>query len=120
MSNFKNKYTFEKRKAESNRIKERYPDRLPIIVEKNSNCKMLPDIDKNKYLVPKDLTIGQFSFVIRKRLKITKETAIFLFCNKVIPPTSEILQSYLADKEDSDGFYYFTYSGENAFGSKVN
>ena len=53
MSSFKSKYTFDKRKAESERIKERYPDRLPIIVEKNSNCKMLPDIDKNKYLVPK-------------------------------------------------------------------
>ena len=54
---------------------------------------MLPDIDKNKYLVPKDLTIGQFSYVIRKTKNNTR-TAIFLFCNKVIPPTSEILQSY--------------------------
>jgi len=120
MSNFKNKYTFDKRKSESSRIKERYPDRLPIIVEKNSNCKNLTDIDKNKYLVPKDLTIGQFSYVIRKRLKLTQETAIFLFCNELIPPTSEILETYLVDKEDADGFYYFTYSGENAFGSKIN
>tara|TARA_B100000900_G_C20237610_1_gene576531 strand:+ start:148 stop:510 length:363 start_codon:yes stop_codon:yes gene_type:complete len=120
MSNFKNKHTFDKRKSESKRILERYPDRYPIIVEKDSNCKVLPDIDKNKYLVPQDLTIGQFSYVIRKRLKIKEETAIFLFHEQTLPPTSEMLQTFLKDKQEPDGFYYFTYSGENAFGSKIN
>ena len=28
----------------------------------------LDDIDKCKYLVPKDMTMGQFLFVIRKRI----------------------------------------------------
>ena len=120
MSNFKNKHTFDKRKSESKRILERYPDRYPIVVEKDSNCKVLPDIDKNKYLVPQDLTIGQFSYVIRKRLKIKEETAIFLFHEQTLPPTSEMLQTFLKDKQEPDGFYYFTYSGENAFGSNVN
>ena len=32
---FKDKYSFEKRKEESSRIKKRYPDRIPVIVEKN-------------------------------------------------------------------------------------
>lgn len=49
-------------------------------------CKQ--DIDKKKYLVPSDLTCGQFVYVIRKRLKLPAEKAIFLFVNGVIPPTA--------------------------------
>ena len=37
----------EKRKAESDKIKERYPDRIPVICEKSETSK-LPDIDKTK------------------------------------------------------------------------
>ena len=37
----------EARKNESERIRERYPDRIPVICEKSETSK-LPDIDKNK------------------------------------------------------------------------
>ena len=36
-----------KRKAEALRIKEKYPDRVPVIVEKARKSD-IPDIDKNK------------------------------------------------------------------------
>jgi hypothetical protein len=49
-SSFKESKTFEERKAESDKLKERYPDRVPIICEKSKTC-TLPDIDKTKYLV---------------------------------------------------------------------
>jgi GABA(A) receptor-associated protein len=47
----------------------------------------IPDIDKKKYLVPADLTVGQFVYVIRKRIKLSPEKAIFIFINNVLPPT---------------------------------
>lgn len=40
-----------------------------------------------RYLVPGDLTVGQFVYVIRKRIKLTPEKAIFIFVNNVLPPT---------------------------------
>jgi GABA(A) receptor-associated protein len=49
----------------------------------------IPDIDKKKYLVPADLTVGQFVYVIRKRIKLQPEKAIFIFVNNnVLPPTA--------------------------------
>jgi len=30
--------------------------------------------------VPADLTVGQFVFVIRRRIKLSPERAIFVFC----------------------------------------
>lgn len=46
------------------------------------------DLDKKKYLVPTDLTVGQFYFLIRKRIHLRPEDALFFFVNNVIPPTS--------------------------------
>ena len=48
-----------------------------------------------RYLVPADLTVGQFVYVIRKRIKLSPEKAIFIFVNNVLPPTG--MQSLTRD-----------------------
>lgn len=112
---FKLTHTLEKRKEESEKIQKKYPMRVPIICEKNPNSK-LQDIDKVKFLVPKDISIGQFSYVIRKRLKLKAETALFLLINNKFPSsTTEMIKLYDEHKNE-DGFLYITYNGENAFG----
>jgi len=114
-SKFRKNYNLEKRKSESSRIKLKYPNRIPIICEKNRNCDA-PNIDKNKYLVPMDLTVGQFLYVIRKRIKLEPEKALFLFINNTIPATSKLLSSMYKDFQNEDGFLYIVYSSENTFG----
>ncbi len=106
----------EKRKLEAERIREKYPDRIPCIVEKADKSDITP-IDKKKYLVPSDLTVGQFVYVIRKRIKLSPEKAIFIFVNDVIPPSSSLLSQVCAEHKDEDGFLYIVYSSENTFGS---
>lgn len=78
----------EKRKSEAERIRAKYPDRVPVICEKADRSD-IPDIDKKKYLVPADLTVGQFHYVIRKRIQLAPEKALFLFCSNTIPPNGE-------------------------------
>ncbi|KAH8956517.1 hypothetical protein BDL97_07G042800 [Sphagnum fallax] len=86
-----------------------------VIVEKAEKSDVL-DIDKKKYLVLADLTIGQFVYVIRKRIKLSSEKAIFIFVKNVLPPTTTMMSSIYEEHKDEDGFFYFTYSGENTFG----
>jgi GABA(A) receptor-associated protein len=76
----------------------------------------MEDIDKKKYLVPSDLTCGQFLYVIRKRLKLPAEKAIFLFVDGKIPSTSAMLNEIYEQHRDADGFLYMSYSDENVFG----
>jgi GABA(A) receptor-associated protein len=115
--NFKNKYNFEDRFIESSRIMFIYPDRLPIICERSisapSDC---PDIDKKKYLIPNDLTVGQFIYVIRQRLQLHPEKAIFLLINGIIPTTSQHMNAIYNLYKDDDGFLYISYTFENTFG----
>merc|ERR1711959_858628 len=112
---FKQLHTLEKRKQESARIREKYPDRIPVIVERASTSDF-PDIDKKKYLCPSDLTVGQFMLVIRKRVQLTPEKAMYVFVNNVLPPTNSLMSSLYEGQKDEDGFLYLSYSGENYFG----
>eukprot|EP01135_Chromosphaera_perkinsii_P005646 Nk52_evm17s356 gene=Nk52_evmTU17s356 len=115
-SSFKQEHLYEKRKAEAARIRSKYPDRIPVIVEKAEKSD-ITEIDKKKYLVPMDLTVGQFVYVIRKRIKLSPEKAIFIFVNNVLPPTSASMATIYEEQKDEDGFLYVTYSGENTFGN---
>ncbi|EDM01734.1 rCG29981, isoform CRA_e [Rattus norvegicus] len=84
---YKEDHPFEYRKKEGEKIRKKYPDRVPVIVEKAPKARV-PDLDKRKYLVPSDLTVGQFYFLIRKRIHLRPEDALFFFVNNTIPPTS--------------------------------
>lgn len=117
-SNYKLENDFEKRCAEAARIREKYPDRIPLIVEKAERSD-IPNIDKKKFLVPADLTVGQFVYVIRKRSKLSAEKAIFVFVDNILPPTGAMMSAIYEEKKDEDGFMYVTYSGENTFGDQL-
>lgn len=114
---FKSEHTFAARLVESKRIMSKYDDRIPIICERDKNAgKDCPDIDKKKYLVPIDLTVAQFIYVIRKRLNLEPEKAMFIFINKQIPTNTHILSDLYHKNKDPDGFLYVTYTLENTFG----
>ncbi|POS81154.1 microtubule associated protein 1A/1B [Diaporthe helianthi] len=159
-SKFKDEHPFEKRKAEAERIRQKYLDRIPVSSsydiphpsreqsppvpdDARRRCLSQPPvspaeqqltrflsqvicekveksdiatIDKKKYLVPADLTVGQFVYVIRKRIKLSPDKAIFIFVDEVLPPTAALMSSIYEEHKDEDGFLYITYSGENTFG----
>jgi len=100
---YKEEHPFEKRRAEGEKIRKKYPDRVPVIVEKAPKARV-GDLDKKKYLVPSDLTVGQFYFLIRKRIHLRPEDALFFFVNNVIPPTSATMGSLYQEHHEEDFF----------------
>lgn len=115
MFQFKKNHPFDQRKSEATRIRLKYDDRIPVIVERAPKTDII-DLDKHKFLVPKDLTVGQFVHVIRKRIELKPEKAIFVFINNSLPPISELMSVVYSQHKDEDGFLYMLYSGENCFG----
>jgi GABA(A) receptor-associated protein len=112
--NYKEKNSYEKRLAESTTIIEKYPERIPIICERLTM--KVPLIDRSKYLCPKDLTIANFLYVIRKRLRLNEREAIYLFVNDAIINGSKDLGTIYEQKKDDDGFLYIRYDSETTFG----
>ena len=115
-SQYKKEHTVEHRKAEAEKIRERHADRIPVICEKVEGS-AIQDLDKKKFLVPSDLTVGQFVLVVRKRVMLEPEKAIFLFIgDNSIPPNAAAMADLYNKHKDEDGFLYVRYSGENTFG----
>ncbi|MEJ1273156.1 claudin 7 [Cricetulus griseus] len=112
---YKEEHPFEKRRSEGEKIRKKYPDRVPVIVEKAPKAR-IGDLDKKKYLVPSDLTVGQFYFLIRKRIHLRAEDALFFFVNNVIPPTSATMGQLYQEHHEEDFFLYIAYSDESVYG----
>uniref|UniRef100_A0A7S1W603 Autophagy-related protein n=2 Tax=Neobodo designis TaxID=312471 RepID=A0A7S1W603_NEODS len=115
-SKYKAAHSIEYRKAEADKVRDRHPDRLPVICERVEGSS-IQDLDKNKFLVPSDLTVGQFVLVVRKRVLLEPEKAIFLFIGDSVPPNGAHMSDLYAKHKDEDGFLYVKYSGENTFGA---
>ncbi|EER12614.1 autophagy 8i, putative [Perkinsus marinus ATCC 50983] len=58
---------FDRRLAEARRILQKYPDRVPVIVEKAERSD-LPEIEKKKFLVPGTMLCGEFKYIVHKHI----------------------------------------------------
>ena len=69
---FKEQYKFSDRLFECKRIIQKYPDRIPVVLEKSRQDNL------QEYKLAADMTIGQFLYTIRKRMILPAEKSIFI------------------------------------------
>lgn len=62
--------------------------------------------------------VGQFYFLIRKRIHLRPEDALFFFVNNVIPPTSATMGQLYQEHHEEDFFLYIAYSDESVYGAQ--
>ena len=103
--------TVKKRSFESKKIIEKYPNRLPVIVESTQF-----KLDKHKYLVPKNLTLGEFIQVLRKKINITQDEAIFLLINNKSPMSGSTTEHIYENEKSECGFLFIQITKESVFG----
>jgi GABA(A) receptor-associated protein len=115
MESFIDTYSFEQRIGESTKMFQKKPNSICTIVEKSQNSN-ITRMDKKKFLIPKDLTIGQFIYIVRKRIQLQPEQAIFIFVNNILPASSCTISQIYDKYQNEDGFLYMKYSSENTFG----
>jgi GABA(A) receptor-associated protein len=102
--------------GEIDKLKEKYPGKIPIFVTKSSSARDIPDIPKHKFLAPNNITLGQFIWVIRKQIQLPPEKALFVFVNNTLPTTSSFLSELYSIHKSPDGALRMTYTSENTFG----
>jgi hypothetical protein len=113
-----NSISFEDRKKRSNSLLQKYPDKIPVILEKSMKDKYLPKMDKTKLLVADDMTVSTVLQLIKKNLKINETTSIYIMIsdkNIMLSGAQTIITIYQEHKNE-DGFLYLEYCTENVFG----
>ena len=117
---YKNSTSLDERKIKSQKLKELYPKRVPVIVEMSSSSSsyktFIQEKHKVKYLVPNEIYMGQFIKILRDKIKINESTALFFFIqNKLFPMTYPLCVLY-DEYKDEDGFLYIEFCEESTFG----
>ncbi|XP_008223482.1 PREDICTED: autophagy-related protein 8i [Prunus mume] len=112
---FKQEFSFDERIEESKNIIAKYPDRIPVIIERYSRTD-LPEMEKKKFLVPRDMSVGQFIHILSSRLHLTPGKALFVFVKNTLPQTANRMDSIYESYKEDDGFLYMCYSSEKTFG----
>ena len=114
---FKAEHNLEERKQEAERILREYNNRLPIICERAPNSN-LQTLKKTKFLVPADMIVSQFQFIIRRNLDLEEESALYLITSKNITLTGDrtVMEIYNTYKDKEDNFLYLYYASELTWG----
>ena len=113
---FQQKYSLEHRTTQSEKIRGKFPTRIPMIIEP-ANRKTVRQIEKTKFLIPEDYHVSRFLNMLRSKVTLLKDQAIFIFLeNNTIPPANETMSRIYENHKNEDGFLYVHYTTENTFG----
>ena len=116
MSSFTEKPVHQRR-MEVHRLLKKYPNKIPVIIQKSKSSSFVTEVKINKFLVPADLTVGQLLYTLRQRVKLSPEQALFIFfSNQIVNTTSTMREIYMQYHNKEDEMLYATYSTESTFG----
>ena len=92
---------------------QKHPDRVPVCVNVGTGLYL----DRHKYLVPRTMTVGEFSVIIRKRMnKLKPYEAIFLFVGNTLPPQPSTFSELHRQHAENNMLLKLEYRKENTFG----
>lgn len=110
---------YEKRCAESKRILDKYPDRVPVIIRRNAQSNHV-ELEKKKFLVSHHMQWQDFGRMIGKHMKgngsdhsycAVPRRAVKLSVNGTHIKSSSFMLKVYNNHKSSDGFLYVTIDG---------
>ncbi|XP_049825109.1 microtubule-associated proteins 1A/1B light chain 3C-like isoform X2 [Aethina tumida] len=105
------------RKEEVLAIRNRFPTKIPVIVQRFYKETHLPYLDKSKFLVPQEITMSQFQTIIRNKMHMGQNQAMYLLVNnRTMTSLSLTMSEVYTEHAGIDGFLYITYASQEVFG----
>ena len=94
-------------------LRDRHPRRVPVLLTCETPRLQL---QKNKLLVPKDLSIMKLLWMLRKRLPLRDSEALFVYTTQKTLVCGSVTMHDLHCSHAEDGVLHLVYATENTFG----
>lgn len=133
---FKAKNDLETRTDQATKMRERCPEKIPVILEKYQGSKEADKgftVTQTKFLVPSDFTYGKFLAVVRERMQSSnqdssadsfvqldhKQSLYIFFADNRLQKMDRSMAEIDDKCKDQDGFLYGAYTSQEVFGSSI-
>ena len=100
---------------EIERLRYKYPNRIPLIIYQTPNFIKSYRLKKNKYLVTTEMTVGAFIYQLKKINDINTTDAMYLMIHNTLINSSSTF-GLLYTKFEQEGVLKLTVNSESAFG----
>lgn len=116
---FQSQASLEKRQKEFKVVHDKYSDKVVVYVDTDEKNTL--EINKNKFIVPREFTFLEFKKIVRNHMKsITANESLNAFIitkkSQVLANPSKTMNDLYNEYKDDDGCLYITFLGENVFG----
>ena len=106
-------------------LHQKYPNQVAVIVRRMEGS-ALPELSSNKFIVPKDLSVAQWLYIMRRqKLKINETQNIYFFVDTGLQSDGksveimngvELMSQVFQKAKKEDGAMYVWYREEDTFG----
>ena len=115
MSIFKKKEELDLSPEKSQKLKEQYPKKIPVVV---TSVKEI-ELKKRKYLVDENITCGQLLCIFRSKIhNLSPSESLYMFINEnnpILAPAGKELY-LIFDEHNEDGYMKIALAKESTFG----
>ena len=120
---FKQRVSFEERKAFAIQLRQKKPNYVPLVVESDGTSNAI-DLKKDRFFIPEDSKVSDFvKVLVDKYIEADGDTPISTVSVKIQTPSKAIQPSnedtigaLYAMYQEEDGYLYFIVYRESVFG----
>ncbi|KAL7721614.1 Autophagy-related protein [Entamoeba marina] len=121
---FKQRVSFEERKAFAIQLRQKKPHYVPLVVENDGTSNAI-DLKKDRFFIPEDSKVSDFvKVLVDKYIECDGETPISTVSVKIQTPSKAVqpsnedtIGSLYAMYQEEDGYLYFIVYRESVFGN---
>ncbi|KAI6190272.1 Microtubule-associated proteins 1A/1B light chain 3C-like protein [Aphelenchoides bicaudatus] len=104
------------RRSESILLMDKYPTKVPLIIERFKSEKRLRPLERCQFVLPAQATVGQLTHIIRTRVCDSHNMSVYVLVGNELPSLDVTMNELALRHCDGDGFTYLSYSSEDTLG----
>lgn len=110
--------TFEQRLTQATKFKSKFPNALPVVLQRDRNSSLPENLNNQLFLAPRTLSAGEFSALIRRKVCLNSSEALMMFVKDSVLVTVDSTIAALYERHSADdGFLYIFCTDHASFGT---